>query len=77
MIDREAMAEAIELIGGDTGHDIRRNEIQTFGGQAASLAHALESGSVMDLDLAIVIDPIVNDILLLHGLQSLEFQFVS
>jgi hypothetical protein len=40
------------MIGGDAGPDLADQHIEALGGELAGLAHALEGGSAVNLDLA-------------------------
>ena len=48
------MAELIQAIGGDLGHDVGGDEVKAFGGHPSGLAHTVESDFAMDLDRASV-----------------------
>ena len=52
MLDDVIVAELVEPLGGDAGHDMRRDEVEQLGGKAAGLAHALEIVRGMDFDAA-------------------------
>lgn len=42
MVADEVVAELIQFLGRNAGHNIRCNHVQRFGGQFASLAHAFK-----------------------------------
>ena len=59
MIEDEVVAELVELAGGDARHDMRRDEVERLGGQAAGPAHAFEAFGAVQLDGPFVAPPIV------------------
>ena len=48
----EVEDEAIEVVGGDAGADVRGQHVERLGRQPPSLAHAGEGVRAMHLDLA-------------------------
>ena len=59
VVEDEVVAELVELAGGDAGLDVRRDEVERLGRQAAGPAHAGEAFGAVELDGALVAPPIV------------------
>ena len=55
VIDDEAVAEPVELVGGDARLDVRRDEVERGGGEGPGLAHAREILGAVDLDPPLVV----------------------
>jgi hypothetical protein len=66
MADDEAVAQAVQFVGGHAWHHVGGDEIQRLGGQLARLAHAFERRRIVDFDLAIFVIPLVRDVFFLH-----------
>ena len=49
MVAEELVADAVELVGGDTGYDVGADEVTGLGGEAAGDPHALDRLGVLDL----------------------------
>src|SRR5690606_30661353 len=50
VVDDELVAQAIELAGGDSGSDVRADEVEHRSGEATARAHLLEFGGGLELD---------------------------
>ena len=56
----EIVTELVELACGHARLNVRRDEVERFGRQAAGAAHALEAFRTVQLDGALVAAPIVD-----------------
>ena len=48
----ELVNQPINVLRGDAGRDLGRQHIEAFGRQPPGLAHAVEGGGAVDLDLS-------------------------
>ena len=49
MVAEELVADPVELVGGDTGHDVRADELAGLRGQPAGHPHPGDRVGVLDL----------------------------